>query len=114
VLVAAGETEDEDVTWLRNDLASLRALCETNAGELSALREQVTMLEARQLSTEQLTAVLALLTPPPNSGEENSPPANSEENTGEDGQKDGPEGTNPADETPPAPAPEKRRRRFLQ
>lgn len=55
------ETDDEEVIWLKAELASLRVQCETNAGALSAL-QQVTQAQGQQIA--ELTGLLSSLTAP--------------------------------------------------
>lgn len=66
---AEADADDEDVVWLRNELAGLRGQCETNAGELSVLRDAFQSLETQMASlTETVVAqaaILSLLNPPP-------------------------------------------------
>jgi len=64
--------DDEDVAWLKSELAGLLARCETNAADLSALQVQmVAMAGQLDLMRSDLTA-MALITPPPT--QQNSSP----------------------------------------
>lgn len=110
---SAAET-DEDVAWLKAELAYLRTQCETNGADLLSEREARTLLQQQMTIQGEQIAALLLLTPLPNLAE-NQPPA---ETPASDGAEDGPRenpapDSDPAEETPPAPA-DKRRRRFLQ
>lgn len=70
------ETDDEDVQWLKAELASLRAQCETHAGSLSA---QAEVIQAQGAQIAELTGLVAALTsqlnPPPLSPAEPETPA---------------------------------------
>ena len=103
VIEAAAEAEDEDIAWLKAELADLRARCETSeAASSNALamvgevRQEVASL-TETVATQ--AAALILLSPPPPS----EPPP--------------PEGGEPPPE-PPAPPPEEggntiRKRRWM-
>lgn len=122
VLDAQANAEDEDLIWLRGELATLQERCETNAaellnqrGEMISLRTEHNSMLERLTQAEATQAGLLLLTPPPNSEQGQQPPET--ESGGEDGPRENPgeqpPPADPAEETPPAPA-NRRKRRFLQ
>lgn len=112
VLEAQAEAEDEDVTWLRGELALLQGRCEMNEVALSNLTGEVEMLRQTQATQTDQIAALLLLTQPPNS--EGTPPPDQETPPpdGEAGPRESP-AADPAEEAPPPPA-NVRKRRFLQ
>lgn len=106
--------DDEDVAWLRAELADLRGLCGTNGEELSALRATVlTMQEQMQQMADQLLLLTAAATLPPKEPptpepDLNNPPPDDGEGADQGGQKG---------QDPPQPPPDekkKRGRRYLQ
>jgi hypothetical protein len=68
VIEAEAASDDEDIQWLRGELADLRGLCEMNAGALSALQQSNETLNQQVASLTETVATqaaaLILLTPP--------------------------------------------------
>jgi hypothetical protein len=108
VLEAQAETDDgRDVEWLVAELAGLRGSQETHAAELSAVREQVALLQTAQAETAGLLAglILSQSTPPPPSDTPPETPPSGEGDTAPEGNTvpEPPEQV-VADKTPKTPA----------
>jgi hypothetical protein len=64
--IAATEAEhDEDVEWLRSELAGLHTRCATAEAASSALESRLTEMENRQTSMQEQLTALALIHNPP-------------------------------------------------
>jgi hypothetical protein len=115
---AVSAEEQEDIAWLKETLADLRGLCETNAGELSNLRTALlTTQDQLQQTAEQVAALTAAAitqaenNPPPLTPEPVSPPPDPSNEDGDapatpTGEQDPPTGN--------APPAGKRRRVWLR
>lgn len=96
----SADQEDEDVTWLKGELDSLRARCETQEGNLSSVTQALTETQVQVSSlAEMLTLHLNTLTPPAHSPPAAEPIPEPSESAAEDGLKDG--GELPQAETKP-------------
>lgn len=111
--ILAEAREAEDVEWLRRQLDDLRARCETNAAELSAVRAALLTTQEQLRQTEEQVAVLteamtAAIQEEP-TPEPGSPPP-PDEDQGARGEAEQGERTPPENPVPPVP---KRKRVWL-
>ena len=116
IIADASETDDEDVVWLRGELADLRAQCETNAGELSNQRAaMLSMQEVIQTIADQVTVLTAaaVLNNPqdPSTPEPDLP--NPPNPSGEDGADPGIQNGEQRPPENPVPHAPKRQRKWL-